>query len=203
MTLNSSLMHKKHQPILDLSGNLMTMCHFGPTGSAFYYLTKASHCVPFPDGTRGVLYYHVDPALPPISGSLRFRLCDELEGFELGSDLQVRPGQPWSISLCRLVRTQYNQPICNMLLSDGLINQRLVTAVQGLSLGPHLRDNNVIYDLQQPVIVSLHQQKLNRLLVTSQSCSMVEFCQLFHDHGLGRDPLQGNIFSARLMSPLF
>ena len=199
MTLNSSLMHRKHQPILDFSGIMLAMCHFGHSSSDLLYQTH----VAFPGGARGVLYYHVDPSLPPISGSLRFRLCNVLEEFERGSDLQVGPGQPWSMSLCRIVRTKFGQPICKMLLDDGLIDQRLVTTIQGLSLTAKILDKRSLYHLQQPVIFSLLKRYLYLQLVPSRSSSPVLFCDLFYDQSLKCLPFQGNVCSARVISPLF
>jgi len=196
-------MLKKHQPILDFSGIILAMCHFGHSSSDLLYRGHDQTHVAFPGGARGVLYYHVDPSLPPISGSLRFRLCNVLEEFERGSDLQVGPGQPWSMSLCRIVRTKFGQPICKMLLDDGLIDQRLVTTIQGLSLTAKILDKRSLYHLQQPVIFSLLKRYLYLQLVPSRSSSPVLFCDLFYDQSLKCLPFQGNVCSARVISPLF
>ena len=204
VTLNPALMHKMHQRILDLSNITKANCLFGHSRSALCYLSNGEHYTAFPDGARGVLHYYVDPSLPPISGSLRFRLCNILEEFERGSDLQGKPGRPWFISLCRLVRTQSYQPICKTLLDEGHIDQRLLTNIQDLNLVSRIIDDVLLYDLKQPVISSLQHRFFTPQLVTSRSSSVVKLgCLLFYDQSLKCAPFQGNVDSARSVSPLF
>jgi len=202
VTLDRSLLLKKHQQILDCSGATAFTCRMGYLTYKLSY-RHIGRYLPFPIGTRGMLYYHVDPSLPPISGSLRFRLCDAPEEFERGSDLQVGPGQPWAISLCRLVRSKSQEPIRKMLLDEGLIEQDLVAAIQGLNLGSRIDDHVRLYQLQQPMVVSLpHHLFFVIRLVTLRSSSVVNFRGFFRDRSRECAPYQGKVYSVRSISTI-
>ena len=58
--------------------------------------------IPFPDGTRGFLYYHSPGAsVPPAAGELRFRLTsgNDPASFIQGNDLRMPNSLGWGIPL--------------------------------------------------------------------------------------------------------
>lgn len=71
----------------------------------------------FPVGTRGFLYYHPRPPLPPGYDEIRFRLTKSFDpaSFDHGTDLLNRFGRPWSMR-------QTNAHCRRLLIEDGLIS---------------------------------------------------------------------------------
>ncbi|KAF8960804.1 hypothetical protein BDZ97DRAFT_1921877 [Flammula alnicola] len=64
-----------------------------------YYRTKfvggKQRTIPFPQSTKGVLYYHQPPDDSEGRGQIRFRLCDDVAQFPEGRDLELPNGTPW------------------------------------------------------------------------------------------------------------
>ncbi|KAG6853273.1 hypothetical protein C0991_005544 [Blastosporella zonata] len=92
-TLNPK--HLKPSDFVDLSGSKHHPRF--PTNYMFYAGTLQNP-IAFPSNTRGFMYYYRDPALPPTSGEIRFRLTSGSDPatFRDGSDLQNPTGATWS-----------------------------------------------------------------------------------------------------------
>jgi len=146
---------------------------------------------PFPSGSRGVFYYHTEPSLPPISGALRFRLCNTIREFEMGTDLQSGPGQPWQTLLCRIIRTQHYQALRHKLLEEGLVTDSLYTDIRLLDLPSRLHDRVLLFDIQQPLILDLGRRYFDVQLVTRNYCALSRFANVFRDTFNACEPYEG------------
>ncbi|KAF5377847.1 hypothetical protein D9615_006724 [Tricholomella constricta] len=122
------------------------------TGSArFTYLSSRLSKKPFPPNTRGFLYWHHDPSLPPTAGGIRFRLGDEADPnlFSTGTDLLYPNAMPWTIHLLSLAcGSDYGS------MKAQLIAERLVDAASFESLekgtAHHNWNSTYIHKLDQP-----------------------------------------------------
>ncbi|KAF5377939.1 hypothetical protein D9615_006726 [Tricholomella constricta] len=125
-----------------------------PTGSArFAYLaTKIQKKKPFPPNTRGFLYWHHDPSLPPTAGGIRFRLVPEPDPtlFASGTDLLYPNAVPWTIHILSLACS--NSDYASMKAQ--LIAERLVDTASFESLDKgtprHKWYSIFIHKLDQP-----------------------------------------------------
>ncbi len=134
--------------------------------------------IPFPINTCGVFYYHVDPQLPPINGSVRFRLCDSLENFVQGKDLEVNTGKPWMVPLVRLAHVSSFRALNRFIIEEGLVDKRLVRDIQKLKV-PRRPCAHLLYHLSQSFVVDLHMTVLLLHLVTRAAMSTVRATGVF------------------------
>ncbi|KAF6755446.1 hypothetical protein DFP72DRAFT_341279 [Ephemerocybe angulata] len=122
----------KMSDIVDLSGagQPSVRCGGGPATQLHYHYVRGSHYTPFPPNSRGFLYYHSRPGLPPGAGEIRFRVVDSglavshsAPGlFANGRDLLEHSGyKPWHIHMLQLYTTRNYDPIRQLLLFQGLI----------------------------------------------------------------------------------
>lgn len=145
----------------------------------------------FPEGTRGVLYYHVDPFLPAAAGEVRFRLCDTLEGFNQASDLQIH-GLPWTLSLPRIALVDQYAPLRKLLLKERLVDSQLMSELLSF---PNLHDDHsMLFYIGQPFIADLGAHWLQVHLVTNKSIKTIKFPNLFTDR---RNPNQPVIYDGK------
>lgn len=85
---------------------------------------------PFPDGTRGFLYYFLPPFAPPTAGQVRFRITPSQDpsSFSSGYDLKNPVTTlPRSWSLRRLVSSPQSRRLASLLLHDGLVTDGLLS----------------------------------------------------------------------------
>ncbi|KIM36316.1 hypothetical protein M413DRAFT_449202 [Hebeloma cylindrosporum] len=135
--------------------------------------------IPFPPGTKGVLYYHLPPGSPPQAGELRFKKCDSAQQFSSGEDLQVDVGQPWSLSLLNVVQSTVREGCLDeLLVGPGLVDHEIVADLQRLVQG---RDQRIgthaitLHDIDQPFITDLHFISFTVRFVTRQSLHILRF----------------------------
>ena len=182
-------MRSKGQRIIDVSSTTLApiSCRWGPTRLLFAFDHGR-----FPDGSRGVLYYHLDPTLPPISGSVRFRLCENPNAFHRGSDLLISPGRPWHIPLFTICRINIYRPLLEMLLDEGLVDRSVVTDVQAHEVAPR-NAASALFALHQPLSLSLSLKNLHIWLVTRKTCHIFKFPLFypFSDVKVGFVPFNG------------
>ena len=179
LTLDPSKMVSLKQNICDIS--LGTRLRFSTSNvetTPRIHLQRIDGCPVFPEDTRGVLYYHNNPTLPPIAGEVRFRICDSLEDFDRGSDLHVLK-RPWSLSLLRIVHTPNFATLRQMLLHEGLVDTQLMSDVSRLPA--KMQDRLLLFHISQPFVLDLAQCQLEPNLVTRHSCEKVKFPNLFTD----------------------
>jgi len=196
LTLDPAKLVSKQQPIYDISNLKDAWFGFrtiGGTSGSRVRFTALGHTrdQPFPSNTRGVLYYYLDPNLPPISGGLRFRLCDSLEGFDKGKDLRISPLRYWSVPLLRMVHTDGLQGLVRYLLEEGLVQKGSVLDLKKLQANDHFRDGRHLYHLCQPFLVDLEMTALTFRLITRTSFSMVKFRSPFFNSNKNHSPYSG------------
>lgn len=150
ITLNPERMSSVGQETFDIS-------HSGPL-TRLPVLDRVSYfsAKPFPPGTKGVLYYHQSPTLPPASGQVRFRICDTVSQFANGRDLDVVIGDPWNIPLLNVVKSAKYKGIKALLLREGLVDRRLIADIQGITKGVSSHKKGAaIFDIDQPFVADL------------------------------------------------
>ena len=114
---------------------------------------------PFPENTRGFLYYHSPSFAPPHVGQLRFRLTNSAEpkDFASGRDLLDQNGAlPFFWPLRGLVLHQSYRPIIDTLLRNGLITDNVVRDIARLwsSRTGHWRPTLFAFD--RPFLVNFN-----------------------------------------------
>ncbi|KAJ7452812.1 hypothetical protein FB451DRAFT_1282155 [Mycena latifolia] len=84
--------------------------------------------LPFPDRTRGFLYYYFDPEGAPLEGSIRFRVTadNSPSSFASGQDLVARSGFPWQYLLAQVAC----QEEAYRDIAEQLVHENLVTPEQ-------------------------------------------------------------------------
>jgi len=149
-------------------------------------LHKSLECIPFPTGTRGALYFHQDPLLQPISGAIRFRICDSPLEFEQGSDLLFSSWRPWELPLVRIVASPTLHNFSKMLVEDGLVPASLVADIRQYHTSRYW-DRSVynIYALNQPLDIDLSRTRLALNLITPRLSKRVALNHVFYDRSEG------------------
>ena len=146
-----------------------------------------------PPGTKGVFYYHLPPALPPVAGELRFRLCNSVSQFADGKDLEVGLSKPWHRTLHTIVQGARYTGIRDLLLEEGLVDQALVADVEKL---PRDRQHDQVislYDIDQPFVAKLDATRPVIRLVTRKSLQAISL-PLFNVGRVSVNPYQGTHF---------
>ncbi|TFK45333.1 hypothetical protein OE88DRAFT_1221970 [Heliocybe sulcata] len=92
--------------------------------------------IPFPPGSHGFLYWHLEPDAPPVSGEVRFRttISSDPATFPSGRDLQLPDGRTWSMSVLGIARRSQYSGLRAHLLSEELVTARMLdTAANNLT----------------------------------------------------------------------
>ena len=210
VTFNPKLMEGMGQRIADISNNPYTLWRLGTKRRPRYshHLHYAIdfhpgvfmyHKSPFPADTRGFFYYFQDKSMPLISGSLRFRVCDNLAAFDSGHDLLTEMKEPWAVPLIRIVRDRVWATTLECLIRDGQVEERLVRVIKNLQMPWKTMRNRPLFVPTQPFSFNLEHRMLALSLVTTSSSSRVDFQHLFYDQEI--KPLEGKcaIISCVLM----
>jgi len=163
-TLSPERMVDMGQEIFDYSGYLAANLNH-----EFVYYTSG---IRFPPGTKGVFYYYQPPALPPIAGELRLRICDDPSQFASGRDLEADSGKHWNVPLINIVRAANYKQIRRHLLEEGLIDHGLVADIENMNAfntgGSGIKRAVTLYDFDQPFSISLGRARI-RLRLTTRS----------------------------------
>ena len=181
----STLCPKRLQPsdCIDLSGSWQPgiKSSFGSTR-----LRGHNHDdkVPFPENTRGFLYYHTPPKAPPFVGELRFRCANSLEDFSNGKDLlSTNNFTPWSISLHALANNATNASLRKQLVLDDLVSQTTLDTwvttnalYKPYNLGPK---SSILYYFRQPFLFRFDSSRIAFYTATKDQ---IGFC-------LGNNPI--------------
>jgi len=201
-TLNPKKLIVEDQKIWDMSG--LAVAVYNLVGDnreplerqpalGFKRSGQSREIIPFPTGTRGVLYYRVDPTLPPISGSIRFRICDSLTDFEHGSDLLVNPWRPWELPLVNVAKATQSThgPLCSKLLEDQLVDTKLVADIRRNLSQTHCDHEHKLYSLHQPLDFDLAKRFMVLNLITPQMLQKVRLWSPFSQGGCEENPYSG------------
>src|SRR5258708_15858306 len=106
ISLKPTLFIQKKQEVLDLSGlvNPTFSIQTAALSIPFNVTRTGADEVfdPFPERTRGVFYWDSIPYLHPMTDTIRFRLCESIDGFRNGKDLRTTTGLSWGLPLWRV-----------------------------------------------------------------------------------------------------
>ncbi|RDB21633.1 hypothetical protein Hypma_011286 [Hypsizygus marmoreus] len=126
--------------------------------SQIRYFRYFAHDRPFPDNCRGFLYYHRDPHLPAISGTVRFRLTPDARAssFSAGTDLLLpdRP-EPWSVWLAAIANAKTYDGFLQLLRKDSVVSPSLLELCK--NIGANQRNlgrlhHTMLFTLGQPFV---------------------------------------------------
>jgi hypothetical protein len=183
-TLNSERLVHMGQEVFDISRYVRAnICH-GDLNCSIDY----TYGFPFPPGTKGFFYYHQPPALPPMAGEMRFRICDDASQFAYGRDLEVESERPWNIPLINIVKVGNYKAIRDLLLDEGFVDHELVADMENLKSVSGSRGKGraiALYDIDQPFSVNLSVRHLHVHLNT-RSCVRTVELRPFSIRTLGR-----------------
>lgn len=121
----------------------------------------ASKPMPWPESTRGYLYYHLLPGLPPETASVRFRLLKwPTDDFvRAGKDLKDPQGYPWNIPLTYIARCKIYSPFLQLLMDQGLLSESTLELLMhngGMNYKhAHSRRKSIVCAFGQPFLLDL------------------------------------------------
>ncbi|KAJ7471974.1 hypothetical protein FB451DRAFT_1251570 [Mycena latifolia] len=124
------------------------------------FFKKDSRWEPFPKGTRGFLYYHARPHLPPMAGGVRFRITPSIHpsSFSDGFDL-LRGSLPWEIPLHTITSAVGRKTVLrDQLLIEGLVTQEDLDWCHTITPNKKRLDSRIaLYTLNQPFPVAFRR----------------------------------------------
>jgi hypothetical protein len=171
-------------------------------GTAIRYTTSGRRYLPFPDNTRGFLYYQCPrPGNPDFSGSLRFRVISEegLNSFASGVDLKLPTGSTWQIHLYTALRTVRYTGFVSKLLEEGLITS---SAVEKLRAMPSIllhATSQILYNLEDPFVAKL-QSVESLVIMSAKGAESGQIMPLFSDPRIAKHPYEGMPYQPHRMS---
>ena len=164
--------------LLDLSNLVCPQIHLyiSPTHQCIvnFYYSNYTQRDRFPDGARGVLYYHMPIQTRPLAGEIRFRLVHGAAPLEFhnGCDLLLPNGLPWSLPIITLSRSQ-RSGFFELLLRDGLLDKNHLDWLSRLgenwqSYGkPHI----IIHELDQAFLHDFSRSRVTCNFIGETSLS--------------------------------
>ncbi|KAG5642201.1 hypothetical protein DXG03_003417 [Asterophora parasitica] len=162
----------------------------------------------FPPSSRGFLYYHQDPSLPPTATEIRFRLTPTPDptSFSTGSDLLYN-SSPWSIPLHTLVTVKLYAGFRAQLIADRLIDPALMLTLQHAWKGCTImtsRGPSVIHALDHAFEIDLQKVHSQYSILTTRAFGSINLSALFVDSrgGLRKSPYAGRLLLRFERSPL-
>lgn len=181
----------------DVSYTIQTRSSFVP-GMTIRYTTENRRYIPFPDKTRGFLYYHApDPGNPDFSGSLRFRVISESgsNSFKNGVDLKLPSGAVWEVYLYAALQTVRHGALVIKLVEEGLVSPSVIEKLRKLPPVLLHASSQIIYNLDDPFIARLHSTE--SLVVMTQDyigCGQLMPCFLDSRRSVYKYPFNGMPF---------
>lgn len=152
-------------------------------GVAIQYTTQQRLYIPFPDNTRGFLYYKgPKPGHPDIAGSLRFRVITRpgSESFANGVDLSLPSGGVWEIHLYAVVRIERHAGLLLKLLEEGLVSPSVVTKLRNLPSTLLRSTGQILYKLEDPFVVRVHAVE-SLVCMTQENLGVGQIMPMFFD----------------------
>jgi hypothetical protein len=115
--------------------------------------------------------------------------------FANGKDLDVEIGEPWIIPLINIVKVSRYKETLAHLLKEGLIDHGLVADIENFAgeAKENQKRGTVIYDIDQPFVVSLSASDISLRLSTRSCLRIVRFrpFTIFRFNGPQFYPLSG------------
>lgn len=161
---------------LALGAKLLTISYMG---------SRLEHTV-FPYGTHGFFYLARAPGLPLLASELRFRVTysSSPASFELGHDLTLSYGLPWSMSFLSLLRRKAWRPLLDTLCHDKATITQLVHAYHGLFADQASRRDlisRVVHSWKQPFVFHFESRVPESLwLLGKNGPSKLQMDQVFN-----------------------
>jgi hypothetical protein len=151
-------------------------------GAAIRYTTDERRYIPFPDKTRGFLYYKSpDPGNPDFSGTLRFRvISDGSNSFADGVDLKLPSGLTWEMHLYSSFRTARHAGLVEKLVEEELVSPSVVEKLHGLPTLLLHRSCQILYRLEDPFVSNLHGTA-SLVVMTQDGVASGPVLSTFHD----------------------
>lgn len=199
LTFDPVKLQAECRKVHDISNKKILLLRFrtvgGPSSVQFRFLAtkdanNLTQDIPFPPKSRGVFYYHLDPQLPPISGGIRFRLCDSLEKFYQSEDLRIKNEKPWDIPLIRIAYTDNFRGLARFLVEEGLVEKKLIQDLRQLKT-PSRFVGLYLYDLTQPFVIDLETTAFTIHLITRKTFSSTLLVSPFYNSSKGCSPYSG------------
>ncbi|KAF8153880.1 hypothetical protein B0H34DRAFT_661521 [Crassisporium funariophilum] len=155
--------------------------------------------MPFPENATGFLYYWQAPRGPAISGGLRFRVTpsNTRPVFNELVDLEISPGQPWHIPLYTLVRSKCYAAVALQLLSEGLVDENLVSDIRKLPKARLDASTTALYTINDPFHIDLQNSRQKMFAVTRHNLAKGSIRYNFTDK---RDNVQGHPFRGTVVA---
>lgn len=162
-----------------------------------YHFEKKIY-TPFPENTRGHLYYCTPSQdRPRLSGSIRFRVLpstsDHYKGFADGTDLLRPDGRPWELPLYNVIHSAGYEPLVKKLLNENLLDTDLRDTVAKLPRFNLRKSSDVLYTLSDPFTLPLDRKK-RITVMTEDHLLNFRFYPLILQQ-LGRYPFTGILLS--------
>ena len=153
------------------------------SGVRIQYTTHRRQNVPFPDNTRGFLYYKgPKPGHPDIAGSLRFRVVSGSgsDCFANGVDLKLPTGGIWEMHLYTVVRTERHAGLLLKLLEEGLVSPLAIEKLKNLPYTLLRSTGQILYRLGDPFVARLHCVE-SLVCMTQESVEVGQIMPMFFD----------------------
>ncbi|KAJ7648711.1 hypothetical protein DFH06DRAFT_1209405 [Mycena polygramma] len=190
-TLNPSLLQSSDH--LDLSNRKEISLAF-PSTKLRRDRTRSQLCyasgrrIPFPEHSRGFLYFHIPPHAAAVERSLRFRLTQDNapSSFDSGADLTLPSGAPWQVILPQLLTGTAYTRVCEQLLHEGLATKDLLIQCRALfgAASRRISPSLTLFRLQQEFPVNLAASKIQLTVVGPDALHSVGFPSIFSVAGM-------------------
>lgn len=166
-------------------------------GTSIRYSTKHRLYIPFPDNTRGFLYYKSPKqGYPDIAGSLRFRVVSgPHSSFANGVDLKLPTGGVWQIHIYTVVRAERHAGLLIKLLEEGLVSPSVVEKIRSLPPALLQSQGQILYKLEDPFVARLHCVE-SLVCMTQESVKTGPIMPIFIDarQHIKMHPYEGMLF---------
>ncbi|KAH9476455.1 hypothetical protein JR316_0010367 [Psilocybe cubensis] len=161
-TLLPHRLAEMQQPIYDISGYLsprfqVSMLESKTLPFRLRYLSSMLD-VPFPEGTRGFLYFK---HMPNLRSEVRWRVCEDHGAFDGGHDLALPFGAAWSIPLIKIFNSKKYFALRSLIFRDGLVDSQTVALLARVT--PN-KDEVILFDIFDPFVVDFLDICVNILL---------------------------------------
>lgn len=203
MSLKPTLFIQKKQEVLDLSGlvnptfSIQTAAQCQSLSIPFNVTRTGAEAGrevfdPFPERTRGVFYWDSIPYLHPMTDTIRFRLCESIDGFRNGKDLRTTAGLSWGLPLWRVAWHEDWDGLRHLIREEELVPPGFVEGDKSVLSDLNMaRDPNPLFSFNQPIVIDVNRWAHSIHLVTRHSMDVFRLSQLFRDKSFKTQPYSG------------
>ncbi|KZT25088.1 hypothetical protein NEOLEDRAFT_1134320 [Neolentinus lepideus HHB14362 ss-1] len=168
-TISTLLPHRLSSgDFLDLSGKKPFRYDGGSVLT--FARTRDGDFTPWPSGSRGFLYWHVDAGAPLVTSEIRFKVVQDGKpsSFKEGQDILNRDGVPWRVSIVSIASNKrYYRSLRSILFSDGIMPEDFIDK---LAQSPVAKNRSLpfVWSLKQPFLVKLARPHSKAWVVNHQ-----------------------------------